>query len=613
MDAWTRWLPWNGTGRVRIGEGHVLPYDRDPTSQTFPAREVTRVALRLKHQLEQIIPFEIEQDRITAARSSVLTPAVVETARSAGKTSNGKDHSACVVYCLLVNIRWFKKLALLEPWDSELHAARATACEVLAQRIIESEEDMDYLMEDVLLKRYSTIIGGDETTPANVIEHAIDRHALRVIGSSGYQKCVSYLYRGWLVQDEADPNKFITYKNKTSTNYWDHFDPDRLHVPRYQSMLQVAFSVIYLILYSISVNSVNETGRIDPIEALLYLFTLGFVGDELVKIWKVGTSYIGFWNAFNLVLYTIVTWSFIVRCYALSFDIGDHNRLQYDGTSYRFLAFAAPMFWGRLLLYLDGYRFFGAMLIIVKVMMKESLIFFALLVVVWIGFLQAFIGLDEADDTAIDASRFIFKNMINAMLGAADFGGFGRFAPPFGITLYYIYNFIIVVILLNVLVALYNSAYSQIYDNATDEYLALFAMKTTQFVRAPDTNVYIPPLNIVEWLLLPLELVLSKRNYERLNDVVMGLLYSPLLVITAAFEVRDATRVTLNRKRGEADDDDTQEWEQMAEESAAAVNENDGWSDRVEQSKPDLTADALKELQALRKELAELKSDMKKD
>lgn len=70
------------------------------------------------------------------------------------------------------------------------------------------------------------------------------------------------------------------------------------------------------------------------------------------------------------------------------------------------------MFWGRLLLYLDGYRFFGAMLIIVKVMMKESLIFFALLVVVWVGFLQAFIGLDEADDTAIDASRFIFKNMV---------------------------------------------------------------------------------------------------------------------------------------------------------------------------------------------------------
>lgn len=75
------------------------------------------------------------------------------------------------------------------------------------------------------------------------------------------------------------------------------------------------------------------------------------------------------------------------------------------------------VFWARLLLYLDGFRFFGAMLIIIKVMMKESLIFFALLVVVWVGFLQAFIGLDEAEDTAVDASRFIFKNMVRFGLG----------------------------------------------------------------------------------------------------------------------------------------------------------------------------------------------------
>lgn len=47
------------------------------------------------------------------------------------------------------------------------------------------------------------------------------------------------------------------------------------------------------------------------------------------------------------------------------------------------------------------------------------------------------------------------------------------------------------VILLNVLIALYNSAYEDITDNATDEYLALFAQKTMQFVRAPDENVFI--------------------------------------------------------------------------------------------------------------------------
>lgn len=46
-------------------------------------------------------------------------------------------------------------------------------------------------------------------------------------------------------------------------------------------------------------------------------------------------------------------------------------------------------------------------------------------------------------------------------------------------------------VLLNILIALYNSAYEDITENATDEYMALFSHKTLQFVRAPDENVFI--------------------------------------------------------------------------------------------------------------------------
>lgn len=46
-------------------------------------------------------------------------------------------------------------------------------------------------------------------------------------------------------------------------------------------------------------------------------------------------------------------------------------------------------------------------------------------------------------------------------------------------------------VLLNILIALYNSAYEDITGNAVDEYMALFAQKALQFVRAPDENVFI--------------------------------------------------------------------------------------------------------------------------
>lgn len=48
-------------------------------------------------------------------------------------------------------------------------------------------------------------------------------------------------------------------------------------------------------------------------------------------------------------------------------------------------------------------------------MMKESLIFFALLIVVLIGFLQAFIGMDSADDNAVTAVGFISTQMVCCM------------------------------------------------------------------------------------------------------------------------------------------------------------------------------------------------------
>jgi len=508
---------------------------------------------------------------------------------------------------LLIVKHWFKQQAKLELWDADLHEVRATACEVIAKKIIEDEEDLNYLMVEVLLKRYSIVIDGEDTKPANAVEKAVDLHAVRVIGSSGYQKCIAYLWRGWLVQDDEDPSRFVDYKGKTDTNYWSHFDPDRMRVPLYQNSLQIAFSVIFLGLYTGVINTVNSTGDLDTVEIILYIFTLGFVCDEISKFWKVGRYYLGFWNVFNSTLYALLTVSFIMRVIALANPINTDIRSHYNELSYNFLAFSAPMFWMRLLLYLDSFRFFGAMLVVLKVMMKESLIFFALLIVVLIGFLQAFIGMDQVDNN-LTATSFIVNQMIKAILGSPEFDGWDRFAPPFGLGLFYIYNFIITVILLNVLIALYNSAYEDVTDNAIDEYLALFSQKTLQFVRAPDENVFIAPLNLVElaFLVIPFEWWMSRSQYEHLNDYVMGTLYSPLLLITAALETRTARKVRFNRKRHEADDDTVEEWEQMAGELDV---EGSGWGKRVEESAPNVVTDAaMLELRALREEVRELKS-----
>ena len=137
--------------------------------------------------------------------------------------------------------------------------------------------------------------------------------------------------------------------------------------------------------------------------------------------------------------------------------------------------------------------------------------------------------------------------------------------------------------------------------------MALFALKTMQFVRAPDENVFIAPFNLVEvfLLILPFEWWMPTRRYERLNNYVMGVLYSPLLLITAFMETRQAHTVRHNRRHGESDEDTTEEWEQMA---GQVDFESDGWAKKVESTKPNVETDvAVMEIRELRAQVEDLK------
>lgn len=134
-----------------------------------------------------------------------------------------------------------------------------------------------------------------------------------------------------------------------------------------------------------------------------------------------------------------------------------------------------------------------------------------------------------------------------------------------------------------------------------------FAQKTIQYVRAPDENVFIPPFNLIEifGLVVPFEWWMASSTYERLNNYIMGTIYSPLLLITAALETRTARHVRHNRKRGHDDEDNIQEWEQAGGDMDF---ESDGWGKRVEMTKPNVETDAtLIEVRELRQELKELK------
>jgi hypothetical protein len=125
--------------------------------------------------------------------------------------------------------------------------------------------------------------------------------------------------------------------------------------------------------------------------------------------------------------------------------------------------------------------------------------------------------------------------MVQSLLQSPNYDKFA--GSTAGQTLYYFWNVATTIVLLNVLISLFASAYSDVIDDAEAEYLSFFASKTVQMIRAPDTYVYPAPFNLVEtFFVAPLEFILSPSAYAKLNRSVMSVLFFIPMAIIALYE-----------------------------------------------------------------------------
>ncbi|KAM3124740.1 hypothetical protein CJJ07_003769 [Candidozyma auris] len=527
--------------------------------QCADPRQVFRIASNLKALIDKVIPTIFDEKEIARPHSAVLNSRVIDLVyRCAGGKGNGvagtssHKYRGALVFALLKVTDWYWQQAEYKLSDNELYSLRAVAAQVLAARIIENTKDDEFLFLGMLCHRYSMSINGEDSDPVSALELAVDMHSTIVIGSSGYQRCVKWLWRGWIMQSSSDPHSYVLYKGVASQSIRTHFDPDRIKTPAYQNIVEIGFSILYLILFTIILNAHQTTTTdIDVVEGLFYAFTLGSIIDEITKLYHVGWNYLGFWNAFNDVMYTIIVIAIGFRFSSLRHT--GYYREKYDEISFRVLSCASPMMWSRLLLYLDAQQFVGAMIVVIKTMMKESILFFVLLGVVILGFVEGFLGLDNSDGRS-EATKHILTALVNAVIGASGFEDVQNLVPPYASILYYIYSFLLQVILMNILIALYSTAYANIVENATDEYFALVAHKTLRYIRAPDTDLYVPPFNLIEWVIFPFSYIVSKSTYKSINRVVMTVVYSPILLYITIDELGNARRVQYNRYKGLPDD-----------------------------------------------------------
>ncbi|KDQ29508.1 hypothetical protein PLEOSDRAFT_1103521 [Pleurotus ostreatus PC15] len=542
-----------------------VPIDQEDTTSLLSVKSVqpspdtmTKLVKRLRALTLTLLPVEADAESLNSPTSRIITPQVI-----AAYIMAGGDFVEALPYCLLRAQAEFM-------WDANHNAAdygenygRAVACEVLARRIVHRAAP-DRLYSIMSTRYCHRQVDGDESGMSSALELAIDSQCFIFLSSSEAQDVVISLWRGDWVQRENGHHDidYVPYQDAGDGRFWSHLDPARLSVPRYQNMFRICVWISFLVVYSQAVREPlerlgNTHQGLDEWEVVLYIMALAFSIEDALKFFKLlrfaNWRAFTYWNAVSFLTDSLLLASFILRIVSLGSKDDEYTK-QMMIKSFQVLSFVSPLIWTskfldstKIITVFDGYKYIGTMQICVARMLRESGIFFALLSVLGIGFAQGLYALDAADGAIEDPSA-VARMLIQALLQQVS-PDYDRFTgSPAGLILYYLWNVATAVILLNVLISLFSSAYSDVVEDAEAQYLAFFASKTIGMIRAPDSFVYPAPFNLIEvFFVAPFEILpkfrLGREAYATLNRVVMSTIFIIPLTCIALYEsTRDSNK-----------------------------------------------------------------------
>ncbi|KAI3615204.1 calcium activated cation channel [Moniliophthora roreri] len=493
---------------------------------------LTKLVKRLRALTLQLLPVEADPNSVSEPTSRIITPEVISAYMAAAG-----DFLEALPYCLLRARAEFMWDANHNPADYGEDYCRGIACEVLARRIV--HKTAPDRLTAVMSARYRHVqIDGDESDLTSALEMAIDSHCTIFLSSSEAQDVVNALWAGDIVQKN---NEDLDVDCMTAFLSVDHQTAERYQMLPTEKGNTMDSGLIWILHVSVSLvrqpverlADPTYNARLDEWEIILYILALSIFVEDAHKFFKllqfVNYRAFTFWNVISVVTDSLLIAAFVLRMVGMK----DGNAAL-GTTSFQVLSFVSPFIWMKLVTVFDGYKYVGMMQICVARMLQESGIFFALLSILALGFAQAMYALDAADGRT-EPHADVVHALVQALLQSPDFERYSESLS--GQLMYYLWNVVTAVILLNVLISLFSSAYEDVVDDAEAQYLAFFAGKTVGMVRAPDSYVYPAPFNLIEvFFVSPFEWCLDRKGYARLNRVVMSVIFFIPLTIIALFE-----------------------------------------------------------------------------
>ncbi|KAF9340784.1 hypothetical protein BGZ91_000208 [Linnemannia elongata] len=527
-------------GNIRNLIENEIPNGHHINSSSSAPKRVHALLPRLFTLINSLVDCSNVEDE-------VVTDEVVEYLCSLGQE---------VVYGLLRCIETMVAEGQRDVGRKRLLDRRAEVCQVAAAAVTKAFVDKDRMGTycHVLTRPYYAA-GEERNTAENAIEIAIRVHATDFIADIEIQRCVQALWTGLILQVEDDESRirFIEYNGlrRSRRGLMDWFDIGRLSVPKYQNNMKIALFIFFLAMYSFVVN--NQSPSPNIIEWLMYVFVCGYIFEEFRLIFEGGTAFFlgSIWHWINIISYSMFMVSFSFR-FTASYILTDKTKIeQYNDIAYDLQALLAVFLWVKTLSLLDGNQYFGTMVMVLQKMLKDGIMFFWLLAWVFIGFLQSFFALQKQKTKDLNAA---FSLLVRGFLQDPDWELAEGLDNKYGFWVFALYLFLTSIILLNLLIALFNSSYTNITDSSEKEYLALFTFKVFSYLKSPDQFPYAAPFNLIEvFFVIPFSLILSKENYKSLNRVIMGTLFwIPVLTIAHGEQKR------YEKLRDTNDDDDIQ-------------------------------------------------------
>lgn len=310
------------------------------------------------------------------------------------------------------------------------------------------------------------------------------------------------------------------------------FKLSRLRVPRYRAIFTtISFAIMLGLFLAVLI---EKSLSISFLEVLFWFWSAGYMLDEVVgfTVQGFGLYFMSFWNAFDIGILMLFVAYYVLRLIGILTSVTQSHYIA--GMAYDVLAATAVLLFPRLFSVLDHYKYFSQLLIAFRMMAMDLVAVLVLIIIACSGFLVAFtLSFGNDDFDAAGAAYALFQMLMGFTPAAWEvWDSYNPLGKAILVLFLFICHFLVVTILITVL----TNSFMAVVANANEEHQFLFAINTISMVKSDALFSYMPPTNIIGWLLIPTRYLIPFRQFVKLNRTVIKITHLPILFLIFFYE-----------------------------------------------------------------------------